>query len=94
MPVPLSSLIEERSKLLRQVVELGDFQPGSISSPTRKDMARNRQISQISMVAIGHSAGGGGPHGGDLSTKPVTLPGANHSPAITPKRIGTASMDR
>ena len=36
MPVPLSSLIEERSKLLRQVVELGDFQPGSISSPTRK----------------------------------------------------------
>ena len=36
MLVPLSSLIEERSKLLRQVVELGDFQPGSISSPTRK----------------------------------------------------------
>ena len=32
----LSTLIEERSKLLRQVVELGDFQPGSISSPTRK----------------------------------------------------------
>ena len=36
MPEPLSSLIEERSNLLRQVVELGDFQPGSISSPTRK----------------------------------------------------------
>jgi hypothetical protein len=36
MPEPLSVLIEERSKLLRQVVELGDFQPGSISSPTRK----------------------------------------------------------
>lgn len=36
MPEPLSSLIEERSKVLRQVVELGDFQPGSISSPARK----------------------------------------------------------
>lgn len=36
MPEPLSSLIEERSKLIRQVAELGDFQPGSISSPTRK----------------------------------------------------------
>jgi hypothetical protein len=32
----LSTLIEERSKLLRRVVELGDFQPGSISNPTRK----------------------------------------------------------
>ena len=32
----LSTLIEERSKLLLRVVELGDFQPGSISSPTRK----------------------------------------------------------
>ena len=36
MPEPLSALIEERSLLLRQVAELGDFQPGSISSPTRK----------------------------------------------------------
>ena len=36
MPEPLSALIEERSVLLRQVTELGDFQPGSISSPTRK----------------------------------------------------------
>ena len=36
MPEPLSSLIEERAKVLRQVVELGDFQPGSIASPTRK----------------------------------------------------------
>jgi hypothetical protein len=36
MPVPLSTLIDERSALLRQISELGDFQPGSISSPTRK----------------------------------------------------------
>ncbi len=36
MPDPLSTLIDERSALLRQVSELGDFQPGSISSPTRK----------------------------------------------------------
>jgi hypothetical protein len=36
MPDPLSSLIEERAALLRQVSELGDFQPGSISSPSRK----------------------------------------------------------
>src|SRR5450755_2885202 len=36
MPDPLSALIDERSTLLRQVSELGDFQPGSISSPTRR----------------------------------------------------------
>src|SRR5580693_4802237 len=36
MPDPLSALIDERSVLLRQVSELGDFQPGSISSPLRK----------------------------------------------------------
>lgn len=36
MPDPLSALIDERSTLLRRVSELGDFQPGSISSPTRK----------------------------------------------------------
>jgi hypothetical protein len=34
MPEPLSALIDERSALIRQVAELGDFQPGSISSPT------------------------------------------------------------
>lgn len=34
MSDPLSALIDERSTLLRQVAELGDFQPGSISSPT------------------------------------------------------------
>jgi hypothetical protein len=33
---PLVALTEERSALLHQVSELGDFQPGSISSPTRK----------------------------------------------------------
>jgi len=36
MPVPFATLIDERSALLRQISELGDFQPGSISSPTRK----------------------------------------------------------
>ena len=36
MPDPLSALIDERSTLLRQVSDLGDFQPGSISSPTRR----------------------------------------------------------
>jgi len=36
MPDPLSVAIDERSALLRQVSELGDFQPGSISSPTRR----------------------------------------------------------
>jgi hypothetical protein len=32
----LASLIDERSKLLRQISELGDFQPGSITSATRR----------------------------------------------------------
>jgi hypothetical protein len=36
LPDPLSVLIDERSTLLRQVSELGDFQPGSVSSPTRR----------------------------------------------------------
>jgi uncharacterized protein DUF6788 len=36
LPDPLPALIDERSALLRQVAELGDFQPGSISSPTLK----------------------------------------------------------
>jgi hypothetical protein len=36
MTDPLSVLIDDRSTLLRQVSELGDFQPGSISSPTRR----------------------------------------------------------
>jgi hypothetical protein len=33
---PLSALIDERSTLLPQVSQLGDFQPGSISSPSRR----------------------------------------------------------
>jgi hypothetical protein len=36
LPDALSVLIAGRSALLRQVSELGDFQPGSISSPIRK----------------------------------------------------------
>jgi hypothetical protein len=36
MPDPLSVAIDGRSALLRQVSELGDFQPGSISCPTRR----------------------------------------------------------
>jgi len=33
---PLSTLIEDRSTLLRQISELGDFQPGSITSAVRR----------------------------------------------------------
>jgi|SRR5580700_6085509 hypothetical protein len=36
MSDPISTLVEERSALLHQVSQLGDFQPGSISSPTRR----------------------------------------------------------
>jgi hypothetical protein len=36
VPDTISVLIDQRSALLRQLSELGDFQPGSISSPTRK----------------------------------------------------------
>jgi hypothetical protein len=36
MSDPLASLVDERSKLLRQISELGDFEPGSISSTTRR----------------------------------------------------------
>jgi hypothetical protein len=36
LPDPLAALVAERSALLRQVSELGDFQPGSISSATRR----------------------------------------------------------
>ena len=35
MADPLSTLIDDRSSLLRQISELGDFQPGSITSATR-----------------------------------------------------------
>ena len=33
---PLASLIDNRSKLLQQISELGDFQPGSLTSATRR----------------------------------------------------------
>jgi len=33
---PLSTLINERSTLLRQISELGDFQPGSVTSAIRR----------------------------------------------------------
>ena len=36
MPDPLSALVNDRSALLRQISELGDFQPGSITSATRR----------------------------------------------------------
>jgi hypothetical protein len=36
LPDPLLALLDERSTLLHQVAQLGDFQPGSISSPTRR----------------------------------------------------------
>jgi hypothetical protein len=36
MSDPLSVLLDERSALLHRVSELGDFQPGSISSPTMR----------------------------------------------------------
>ena len=36
MTDPLSTLIDDRSTLLQQFSELGDFQPGSITSATRR----------------------------------------------------------
>lgn len=36
MADPLSALVEDRSSLLHRISELGDFQPGSISSPARR----------------------------------------------------------
>ena len=36
MADPLSTVIEDRSTLLRQICELGDFQPGSITSAVRR----------------------------------------------------------
>lgn len=36
MPDPLPALVDDRSTLLRQLSELGDFQPGSITSATRR----------------------------------------------------------
>jgi hypothetical protein len=36
MSDPLPVLVDDRSTLLRQIAELGDFQPGSITSATRR----------------------------------------------------------
>ena len=36
MTDPLSTLIEDRTTLLREITELGDFQPGSITSAFRR----------------------------------------------------------
>jgi hypothetical protein len=36
MPDPLSPLVDDRSLLLRQIAELGDFQPGSIVNASRR----------------------------------------------------------
>lgn len=35
MPDPLAAFVDDRSALLRQISELGDFQPGSITSSSR-----------------------------------------------------------
>jgi len=36
MPDPLSPLVNDRSAVLRQISELGDFQPGSIANASRR----------------------------------------------------------
>src|SRR5437773_5397634 len=36
MPDPLSAYVDDRSTLLQQISELGDFQPGSITSAMRR----------------------------------------------------------
>lgn len=36
MPDPLPPLLDDRSTLLRQITQIGDFQPGSITSATRR----------------------------------------------------------
>jgi hypothetical protein len=36
MPDPLPSLVNDRSAVLQQISELGDFQPGSITSASRR----------------------------------------------------------
>jgi hypothetical protein len=36
MIAPLTTLIDDRAALLRQISELGDFQPGSITSAVRR----------------------------------------------------------
>lgn len=36
MPDPLSPLVDDRSAILRQISELGDFQPGSVAHASRR----------------------------------------------------------
>jgi hypothetical protein len=36
MPEPLPALVDDRSTLLRQIAALSDFQPGSLTSATRR----------------------------------------------------------
>src|SRR5580704_16107473 len=36
MPDPLPPLVDDRSAILRQISELGDFQPGSITNASRR----------------------------------------------------------
>jgi uncharacterized protein DUF6788 len=36
MPDPLSPLVDDRSAILRQISQLGDFQPGSIANACRR----------------------------------------------------------
>ncbi len=36
MPDPLLPLVDDRSAILRQISELGDFQPGSITNASRR----------------------------------------------------------
>ena len=36
MPDPLSPLVDDRSAILQQISELGDFQPGSIANASRR----------------------------------------------------------
>ena len=36
MPDPLSALIDDRTTVLQQISQLGDFQPGSITCATRR----------------------------------------------------------
>ena len=36
MPDPLSAFVDDRSALLQQISEIGDFQPGSITSASRR----------------------------------------------------------
>ena len=47
MPDPLSALVDDRSTLLQQISELGDFQPGSISSVTRRCGKPNCHCAQL-----------------------------------------------